>query len=333
MIIYQNLEECLSNVTSKSAILSIEKDGYRNYIIFSNYIDMYTYVFSKKPHDRNFHEIIPRNKACKLFFDIDIDADHDRVIDQVCENLLEVTIKVLKDITKKTIVPENFFFLINNNTSKEFNKQHCENKQSIHIIFTEFNFSSMKVVKYIAEKVFNEMDEKLVVHVDKCVYKKNQSFRLPYCCKLGKPNATMLPITRMEILDTTITYNMDVSIQNLFIKGCLGSEIGTTVMIDIPKTVKNLNTLNISLEVYNHCISELKKLYKETLNCFEITQKGDYIILKRRQKSPCVICENSPVHESIDQYAFICKKKKGIYLMIGCWRCNHCIKTPLSIFK
>ena len=340
-IIYQSLTDCLENATSKSVIISVEKakentidETYRNYMAFNSYIELNSYIQSTLPQKRHFHEIIKGNKPCKLYYDIDIPAGSENTILIVCKLIMDKTIEVLGKLGRDpNIGYKDFYLLMNTNTSTELSKKTCKFKQSMHIIFNKYNFPSMTTVKYIAESVFKVFPEEHIAAIDKGVYKNNQSFRLPYCCKMYKSDAIMKPITNYSINGRSVKISRYTDQTTLFTNGCIGAEHGKRKIIKLPKSEHKINAMNISNDLYMKGIGIIEEILGDTFTDFNLFQKDNYFTLRRISPSACVVCEDHRIHDAIDQFAFITKKLTGQVLVYGCYQTNKKIEKPISVYR
>jgi len=347
-IFYPSLELVKENQVSGSHIISMEsinQDGkiVRRYTWFTDPIDIYNYIFSKKPKDRNFHEIIESNVNVKFYMDIDIDPESEDILESLVGKVIDALDKVMENNGLYFNIDDVMIFINNDSASQirdrnydnvkttpesststehigKKNRKVMKKKQSVHIIYTYFFFQNIRVVKYLVKQVCDLLPENIVKYIDLGVYKKNQSFRLPFCCKTGKPTAIMNPITKWSHRGHTV--RIDPNLTNMFMKGFIEAKASITVTsIQVPNELKIPPSLIISPENLTRCIKIAKELLGDTFDCFEISYKGETSIqLNRKKPSACIVCEDHRVHDSIGQYIYLNKTNSGIVMVYGCYR-------------
>jgi len=345
-IVYNTIETAIQENPNNSYLISIEtkiSDGsiIRKYIVFSSPVEVFKYILNTTSKDRNFHEIISSKRHVKLYIDIDISPLEPNVIENVTERVIESMSKVFSKLNL-TFDLNLLKLFINKNSGDQLleidtnpnPKNHiCEYKQSIHLVYDGVKFQNLSVVKHIVEMISKTIPEKYLKYLDKGVYKSNQSFRLPYCCKLDKEDATMEPVTMWEYKGKIITVDANTPNQALFIGGFITAPSNITITnIEVPEVEKIQNHLTIPNTLRDKVIDTIKVILGEFFSSFNIIFNSvvSGVRMERKAKCACVVCDGNPIHDNIDQYAFTVASSRGITLMYGCYRGKNVISKVIK---
>jgi len=346
-VLFPSLELAKENQVAGSHIISMEtrnqdKNIVRRYTWFTDPMEIYKFIFTKTKANRNFHEIIASNTNVKFYMDIDIDPENEDILESLVGKVVDA-LNVVIDNNGLAFNINDVLIFINEDSASQIRDRNYDNvktapesttteqddkknikalekKQSVHIIYTYYFFQNIRVVKHLVKQVCDLLPEDIVKFIDLGVYKKNQSFRLPFCCKIGKATATMLPITKWSHKGHVVRIDPDLS--NIFVKGFIEAKANITITsIQVPTELKISPSLNISPENLAKCIKIAKELLGDTFGCFELSYKDETSIqLNRKKPSACIVCEDHRVHDSIGQYIYLNKTNSGIVMVYGCYR-------------
>lgn len=299
---------------------------FNNYLEFINYTyeeiitmlyDIYrTEYMSYQNNKLCMHEIIGENSKQKLYIDIDIDLN--KYPYQSIEPVVSTMTRIL------TCTFPDIQLLYFSSSSSE--------KISLHIIGVNIYFNSCKeqlrLIVFL-KKVYN------LEYID-ILYKKNQSFRLPYCHKFNS--------NRFKLLYKYKTNNpsnlnfIDIP-PNIMINGIVqyfGIEAKHYSKMMIPTLIPEFTKFKIKdkrISTDNNCninnptgdiLELLRNIENTQTDCYEITKiEKNFITLARIAPSFCAICNRMHEHEN----KFAIKLPDGY--TIGCHR-NYNVKINIK---
>ena len=342
-IFYPSLDLANKEKVAGSHVISMEKTNsegivIRQYTYFTDPVEIYDFIYTRREEDRNFHEIVESNVNVKFYMDIDIDPNNLDILEELTGLIVDSMEKIFRK-HKLLLRMEELLLLINNDSAMQIRDRNSntqstgktnveeplvmKKKQSVHLVYTYLSFQNLRVIKHLVKQICDMIPEKYAKYIDQGVYKKNQSFRMPFCCKTGKSSATMYPIIKWSHKGETYKWGTDM--KSIFVKGFIQSKaIITVTSIEVPSETKVSDRLKIPPEDLKMCLNVIKDFLGDTFPCFEVSFENEsFIKLRRLKPSSCVVCEDGRMHESIGQYAFLTKSRKGITLIYGCYRTNR----------
>lgn len=241
-------------------------------------------IESTSDYDRCYYEIVPPNRACRIYYDFDY-TTQDNDVEQLTEELiLAVKQCILTNAVEKKypIKEENLIITVSSGG----------NKVSVHLVITGVRVNNTTQAKYVAMSLIASLPSKYVEYVDHSVYKNNQQFRLLTCHKYLKDRVKMLwhgNCTTYKTLTDALRATMISVVSNSDHLIEVSTETANHQLVssyEIDKTV--VSAVMWSLREYEFSIRDIK---------------GNMIILNRESPSNCPICHR--VHEHEHPYVVI----------------------------
>lgn len=351
---YKNLKELLQKeevvnydwnaiICSREITLNIEGKevpSRRYFWLHAN--DLQKFLLKVPKKDRNFHEVCRNGSPQKFFLDIDFEfrsVKHAENFDAI--TFLKPYINLINQffvhIKERFVMPkDDLRGIIFESVSK--NKK----KISFHIIITGFYFFDIQYHKMFAEYIEKHFDiERKRVNpkltkkvytecqIDKPIYKKIFSLRMPGCTKKGEKEIRYKKFFAwFNIFDHFLRYKV---YDGLFLD---------SLLTYVKKCVRYKFSMNSEigkkfgrLEEPDHIEEDIKippnimKIYEEfalksdmdVMSYRETSMKGEvvFISLLRNNPSYCIVCKRK--HHSENAYMII--SKKGI--SYSCYRSNE----------
>jgi len=175
-----------------------DKDSeFRKKYFFLDHKDLYKLIIERRENKkrRNYYEDYTHNKLIRLHFDIDYKEEYEHEVYKI-KKVNKILSEVIPQIESKINIPNVKSIVWMSNGLK---------KLSLHIIFPEIYFRSIKEMGYFVSDI---------KYLDMKIYRTG-CFRLPLCCKFGINNR----------LEYYLSYNYDViSDQQLFLDSCITNE-------------------------------------------------------------------------------------------------------------
>lgn len=304
--------------------------------------DLQKFLLRVSKEDRNFHEVCRNGFPQKFFLDIDYEfrsVKHAENFDT--KTFLKPYINLINQFfvhfKERSVMPKyNLRGIIFRSVSKN-NK-----KISFHIIITGFYFYDIQYHKIFADYIKNHfgIERKRVhpkltkkvyteCHIDKPIYKKIFSLRMPYCSKKGENEVRRKKFFAwFNIFDHFLRYNKydGLFLDSLltYVTKCTRFQISANS--EIGKKYKRLEEPEEILEDVK-IPPNIMKIYEEfalknnmdVMKYRETSIKGEvvFISLLRNNPSHCIICQRT--HHSENAYMII--NKKGI--SYSCYRSNE----------
>lgn len=219
---YKILDECYTrDELSRKVIISREvmlRSGKktRNFAVFDNHIDLYSFIRGSDEEDRLFHEIVVAGNYQKPRFDVDIEKEEYDADPKAKEfgELLGVEdgsgLQQFGQYVKDRVIDASMAVLARNDIHLNLSKNiivcssHRSEKNSYHIIINGYMHSCEDEAKAFYEEVMKVIEDKEMIgkYIDHQVYSKNQPFRMLWSHKLGKKNT--------KVFEQEWLYNGDV---------------------------------------------------------------------------------------------------------------------------
>lgn len=303
---------------------------YRLYTVFESFLKFVRYNMSVKEENRCFYEIIFGERNQKPRFDIDID---DMSVDgeSVKDDLISAAICVLSKKNVELNIYEDILIYTS----------HGDDKQSYHVVFTNWFHNNNIEAKEFYLLILKEMKDEYAKWVDHAVYGKTQQFRMlgsrkmdsqrvkrfKYCWSYkGSKISHIYPEEPdpeddmhkmvMEFEESLITFTQgckclpNFAPENTGIKNA-STNITNNLYDDIDQS-DALDALNKLAKLAGTSVTS--SLFPYRFNGVN----GQIILLKRIKASRCRICRR--IHENENPYLLIKGPEKNIYF--------HCRRSP-----
>lgn len=351
---YNNLKELLQkeevvnydrNTIICSQEITLNREGKevpsrRYFWLRANDLQKFLLKFPKK--DRNFHEVCRNGFPQKFFLDIDFEFRSTKHAENFNERkFLEPYINLINQffvyIKERTVMPKyDLRGIIFQSVSK--NKK----KISFHIIITGFYVLNIQYHKMFADyiekhfdierkKVNPKLTKKVYTEcqIDKPIYKKIFSLRMPGCTKKGQDEVRCKKFYAwFNIFDNFLRDKVydGLFLDSLltYVKKCvrykisMNSEIGKKYkLLEEPDEI--LEDVKIPPNIMEIYEEFARKNNMDVMKYRETSVKGEvvFISLLRNNPSHCIICKRT--HHSENAYVII--NRKGI--SYSCYRSNE----------
>lgn len=354
VIYYNNLKELLQKeevvnydrntiICSQEIVLNIEGKevpSRRYFWLRANDLQKFLLKFPKE--DRNFHEVCRNGFPQKFFLDIDFEfrsVKHAENFDELTflKPYINLINRFFVNIKERFVMPKyDLRGIIFQSVSKN------RKKISFHIIITGFYFLDIQHHKMFADYIEKHFDverkrvnpkltKKIYTecHIDKQIYKKIFSLRIPGCAKKGENEVRRKKFFAwFNIFDDFLRYTTydGLFLDSLltYVKKCVKYKF--SMNSEIGKKYKRLEEPDQILEDVK-IPPNIMEIYEEfalknnmdVMKYRETSVKGEvvFISLLRNNPSYCIICKRT--HHSENAYMII--NQKGI--SYSCYRSNE----------
>lgn len=178
--IHHKLETIRDDQSFVVAMEVKDEEYSRVFIECPGFAYFYNHIYTKFPADqRHFHEVM-RNDSRKLYFDVDSKSSSelvDKCIIQLIQAIRDEVMEVLNcdfSFTEEVVVLSSC-----GEDSKNFSKQ------SYHLIVPNYICPRLADMRQFVSNVLGRLDDCNKSMIDPQVYRKNQSFRMLGCSKIG----------------------------------------------------------------------------------------------------------------------------------------------------
>jgi len=195
----------------------VSTDGRKCFTKDLSHAQMLRYQLTQPRCERNFYEILLDDKPVKLFYDIDISPalDNMELLDQLVREVMAITIISLKELYGVNDLDVQDFAVLD--SSGEVNTTTgITTKTSVHIVLVnKVRFKNIQNMKDYVTFVFSDqagyLKDKIDLHVDKGVYRRRGSLRIPGSTKRGQNRHLVIITPQFTELDCMLTYTQSDS--------------------------------------------------------------------------------------------------------------------------
>lgn len=293
-------------------IVCFQRGESRLYSCFNSSVDFTNEVLARNSSSYPewcFYEVILGEKPQKIYFDLDMKLEEHEILgaEELCRNLISQVcgglITVLKSYNVK-IQPEKDLMVFSSNG---------DNVRSYHVVLDNYCVKDKEANLEIIIKVKELMDEGLRKFIDDKVYTSKRQFRLFNSCKHGSNRRKKLESVwylREEQDWRKIEYSLPhisscneetariARFNTILQRSCVSCTSGCAlILVNVPEKKESYgkgDETNLPEEVTK---LGLQLIPEDISTVFSVAKiKGNEIILKRKKKAYCVLCNRE--HES-----------------------------------
>lgn len=270
-------------------------------------IDLYQFICQEYLNNVCLHEVSVEGQYQKFKIDLDQCDEEDVDTSELINIVVTAIIDVFRDL--RSPINEQDILLFSS----------CNNRKwSYHIVVSRWVLTDHHVAKYIADEVKNKSGQ-YSRFIDN-VYKSIQSFRLPYCFKLGTDRQKLI-MEEWNYFDVTIQVTDDLITQfyNSLITYTENCQV-VQLTINIPTYSFN-GIANMSEDYYQQVVDEYvgEGVYEVS------TIRDNQVRLKRLKKAYCPICyrEHGDINGSGDNAILYVTSNSVLF---RCWRNDNSVR-------
>lgn len=275
----------------------------RRFTFINSLDELVSLISDAEANERCFYEVIPDNKPCKPFFDLDIDdphnnIDHQQILDDVLKSIREVANDNNWPLTETEII---------------ICESHSAIKKSYHITINSFHASNIRKIKHICHQLVAKVIHNNLKYVDLSIYNRHRQFRILSNTKYGQSRYKIWRKSNIIKLDSSTHGFKEALFRSLITAISEQSQL-----IDVKDhEIENMIYDDITEDEVMFCL----KLLNDPN--FEFNKvENNIICLRRKRASYCRICQREHEHENpyiviISDNIFFCCRRSDVKIYLG----------------